>query len=292
MEKIVTPIPHMNKYPEAGSKEMRRKIGEELRSAREYLQLSIEQIAAKTRINPRFINSIEEGDWSFLPSTYITAFIQSLSETVDLQSKIIEQHLKEDSSKNLAYTTSESTIKSVDTDGYTISGLTSWLEQNRSMIFFAVVALIIVILGILYLTVPDRSSKRFLKQSDTSTQKAPDTTSTSEISHAKIDTVKTTAKVPVKQITPTIPASAVNEYSLVIYAEDTCYIKVQQTDSLLYERTLWPGNKTEVNPYDAIKVSLGNAPGAILILEGDTLERFPEGRRVRVCRIDENGYVR
>ncbi|MCF7809711.1 helix-turn-helix domain-containing protein [bacterium] len=285
--------PHMNKYPETGTKEMRHKIGEELRSARKYMQLSIEQVSIKTKINPRFIDSIEEGDWSFLPSTYIMAFIKSLSATVGLQSKIIDQYLEEMNSKNLSNIVSENSVgETVQSNGYAISGFTTWIEKNRSMVFFGAVAVVIVALIILYLTVPDRSSNRFLKQNDSIAEKAPETKSEPVISHLKTDTTKTTPEMVVDKAIPLVPTNDSATYSLFIYAEDTCYVKVEQTDSLLYERTLWPRNKVEVNPSEEIKISLGNAPGALLILEGDTLERFSEGRRVRVCRIDENGFVR
>jgi cytoskeletal protein RodZ len=286
--------PHMNKYPEAGTKEMRRKIGEELRSARKYLQLSIEQVSVKTKINPHFIESIEEGDWSFLPSTYIKAFIKSLSATVGLQSKIIEQHLEEMGSKNISNISTDSSFNETDhSEGYAIGGFTTWIEQNRSIVFFSAVAVVIVVLIILYLTVPDRSSNRFLKQTDSVTEKAPESAPAPIISDVKVDTAKIIIETPIiVKTTPVEPVQTLSSYSLIIYAEDTCYVKVVQTDSLLYERTLWPKNKIEVNPTEEIKISLGNAPGAMLILEGDTLERFPEGHRVRVCKVDANGFIR
>ena len=82
-------------YPEIGSIEVRKKIGEEIRSAREFQQLSVDQVAEMTKINKRYIEAIEKGDWSFLPPTYVRAFITTAAVTAGLEAAEMENRLRD-----------------------------------------------------------------------------------------------------------------------------------------------------------------------------------------------------
>jgi len=59
-------------------------IGERLRTARESLGRSIDDIALATRIDRKFLNDIERGILPAFPVTYVRAFIQDYARTVDL----------------------------------------------------------------------------------------------------------------------------------------------------------------------------------------------------------------
>lgn len=62
-----------------------RGVGPQLRIAREKLGLTIEQVAAETRISQRYIQSIEEGDFNALPgSTYAVGFARNIAKVVQL----------------------------------------------------------------------------------------------------------------------------------------------------------------------------------------------------------------
>src|SRR4030042_2802168 len=77
---------------EVGTPEIRRQIGKELRTAREVQQMSLEQVAAVTKINIRNLRNLESGDWSFLPQAYVKGFLLNYSEIVGLpQDKLKRQ---------------------------------------------------------------------------------------------------------------------------------------------------------------------------------------------------------
>ena len=60
-------------------------VGERLRAAREQKKLSLEDIAAQTRIPQRHLESIETADWDALPApTYTTGFAKSYASAVGL----------------------------------------------------------------------------------------------------------------------------------------------------------------------------------------------------------------
>ena len=72
-------------------------VGERLRAAREEKKLSLEDIAAQTRIPLRHLESIEAADWDHLPApTYTVGFAKSYAGAVDLDRAEIGEQLREE----------------------------------------------------------------------------------------------------------------------------------------------------------------------------------------------------
>ncbi len=60
------------------------KFAEELKEARSKNQLTLQHIASKTRIDLKFLEYMEKGNFSFLPDLYIKAFIKEYARLVGL----------------------------------------------------------------------------------------------------------------------------------------------------------------------------------------------------------------
>jgi cytoskeletal protein RodZ len=56
----------------------------DLKNAREAKGISLQEISATTLINPKFLEAIEEGNFTILPQTYIRAFIREYAQVVGL----------------------------------------------------------------------------------------------------------------------------------------------------------------------------------------------------------------
>ena len=70
-------------------------VGDQLRSAREGKGLSLEDIAAQTRIPRRHLESLETGDWDKLPApTYTIGFAKSYASAVGLDRVDIGEQLR------------------------------------------------------------------------------------------------------------------------------------------------------------------------------------------------------
>src|SRR3954464_4462106 len=70
-------------------------VGERLRVAREEKGLSLEDIAAQTRIPQRHLEAIEASEWDKLPApTYTTGFAKSYASTVGLERAEIGEQLR------------------------------------------------------------------------------------------------------------------------------------------------------------------------------------------------------
>ena len=72
-------------------------VGERLRAAREQKGLSLEDVAAQTRIPQRHLASIERADWESLPTpTYTIGFAKSYAGVVGLDRTDIGDQLRDE----------------------------------------------------------------------------------------------------------------------------------------------------------------------------------------------------
>ncbi|MDO8550923.1 MAG: helix-turn-helix domain-containing protein [Ignavibacteria bacterium] len=60
------------------------KFAEELHEAREKSGISLQQMAMKTRIDIKFLEAIDKGDFVFLPEPYVKAFLKDYAKIVGL----------------------------------------------------------------------------------------------------------------------------------------------------------------------------------------------------------------
>jgi transcriptional regulator with XRE-family HTH domain len=65
------------------------KLSEELKAARIRVGISLQQLANKTRIDIKFLEYIEDGNFSFLPELYVKAFLREYVKFVGLDEKLI-----------------------------------------------------------------------------------------------------------------------------------------------------------------------------------------------------------
>ena len=84
-------------------------VGEQLRKARKKQKLSLDAVAAQTRIPTRHLESIENSDWSALPApTYSVGFAKNYAAVVGLdRERIAEQLRTEMGGMRAAYTQAE-----------------------------------------------------------------------------------------------------------------------------------------------------------------------------------------
>ena len=85
-------VPEVEPEPEAPPT-----VGDRLRAAREKMKLSLEDVAAQTRIPQRHLASIETADWDNLPApTYTIGFAKNYAGVVGLDKAEISDQLREE----------------------------------------------------------------------------------------------------------------------------------------------------------------------------------------------------
>ena len=83
-------------------------VGEQLRAAREEKGLSLEDVAAQTRIPRRHLESLETSDWERLPApTYTNGFAKSYASVVGLDRVAIGEQLRSEMGGHRPTTTAE-----------------------------------------------------------------------------------------------------------------------------------------------------------------------------------------
>jgi len=279
-----------NQLPEIGNTESRRKICQELRSAREFHEMSLDQVRSITKINNVYLENIESGNWAFLPAVYVKLFIKAYASAVAVQSEEFLNRVNE------IFSAVTPAVKSAETESLFASHnegirnvrmnpFMSWADRNRSMMIYGGIIVIAVVLIIIYLArTPDSTKFGQTHEFDSAEQSA-------ELLTPDTSLVAATPRPSEPLNEAVINEPAARTFSMGIVILDTSYVKIQHADTLLYERTLWPGNRLNWTFPAPVRITLGNAPNTRIIVMGDTLPVFAGSRRVRVLNINAEGII-
>jgi len=240
-------------------------VGERLRAAREKKKLSLEDIAAQTRIPQRHLQSIEDAEWDKLPApTYTIGFAKSYASAVDLDRNEIGEQLREEMGGQRFASSQAEVIEAADP----ARTMPKWLVLGT------VAAVIVLIVLMSWL------NKRSLEQPESATPVAA-----------------APANKPA-QARPTAPppAAASAQGPVVLTAVAPAWIQVTDQGKTLFMGELQPGQSYTVPPTatapllkagkpEALKVNVGGAvappvgpPGKVaskVSLKGPDLMRGP-----------------
>jgi|tagenome__1003787_1003787.scaffolds.fasta_scaffold20983551_2 cytoskeleton protein RodZ len=218
-------------------------VGERLRAAREEKGLSLDDIAAQTRIPVRHLESIEKADWDALPApTYTTGFAKSYASSVGLdRTEIGDQLRAEMGGQRFASNTTE-VFEAADP----ARTMPKWL------VIGAVVAVIVLVILMSWL------NSRSLEQPEEATTNAP-------APAAAAPAQAPTAAAPA-------PAPAAAQGPVVLTATDAVWFEVREKGGAsLYSGTLQPGQTWTVPVTATAPVLKTGKPEALRISVGSTI---------------------
>ncbi len=274
------------------------KFAEELRQAREENEITLQQMAAKTRIDIKFLEAIDNGNFSFLPNIYVRAFIKQFAKTVGLdeeetikkyeaakQGKLPEkvEAAKEEKKEPVGKDIPEPEKKQTK-PVQTFTDVTETKTEDDSgkkkmaMTGGAVVG-VIVIAVLIYLVFFQDSSQIIVEEKpyeevlEESTQRYVEEENEDEITNV--------------ENTDSLVLQIINRDS-----RDSAWVLVI-TDNLIKEDYLiYPGSGKTFKAGNNFKFILGNSGVIRLELNGENLEF--EGRRksVRYFKLDNSGLER
>jgi len=221
-------------------------VGERLRVAREEKGLSLEDVAAQTRIPRRHLESLENSDWERLPApTYTTGFAKSYASAVGLErGEIYEQLRIEMGGVRPAAATSE-----VFEPADPARTMPKWL------VFGAIAAVLVLVLVMSWL------NERSFQEPD-----------------AAASDNSATAAAPSPAVPAPAPAAAAPtaQGPVVITANEEVWIQVKDGQTTLKEGLLEPGQSFEVPATATAPVLMTGKPGALRISVG-TADAPPVG---------------
>jgi transcriptional regulator with XRE-family HTH domain len=78
------------------------KFGEELKETRVEKNISLADISTETRINIKYLEAIERGEFHILPQTYVRAFLREYAQVLNLDPEEIMQRYNDARQENIA----------------------------------------------------------------------------------------------------------------------------------------------------------------------------------------------
>jgi transcriptional regulator with XRE-family HTH domain len=279
---------------------MLERFAEQLRKARLKKGVSLQQIAARTRIDIKFLEAVDNGNFSFLPDLYVKAFLKQYAKVVDLdEQETIKKYedalagkvIEDDEPKSLLEQKIEidKTQQEIEKEkpapiydgGAPPPKVPDKPDEMKKKLRVLVYAAGIVLAGILiFFTFLNRSSSIVVE----------------ELPYEKV-LEETKDRYQVKEETV--------EPSPIIFSADSLTLQIVNADSLdsawvmvIYDDLkkedflLYPKNTKTVHATDNFKFTLGNS-GVILLRLDDQLLNF-DGKRgsVRHYEITRNGIQR
>ncbi|MGE5063705.1 MAG: helix-turn-helix domain-containing protein [Myxococcales bacterium] len=218
-------------------------VGERLKAAREEKGLTLDDVAAQTRIPQRHLESIETADWDALPApTYTVGFAKSYASSVGLDRTEIGEQLREEMGGQ-RFTASQTEVFEPADPARTMP---KWLVLG------AVVAVILLIVVMSWL------NKRSLETPETQAN-APAAVA------AAPETPAPAPQQPAQQVTPA-PAQG----PVVLTAIEPAWVQVSDQGKTLFEGMMQPGQgytvpatatapELKAGKPEALKVTVGSA---------------------------------
>ena len=217
-------------------------VGEQLRQAREAKKLSLEDVAAQTRIPQRHLASIETGDWEHLPApTYTIGFAKNYAGVVGLDRTEIGSQLREEMGGQRFASTSSDVFEAADPAR----------TMPKSLVIGAILAVIVLIALMSWL------NRRSLEQTEPSAAAASNTPAPAPQAAAPA---------------PAAPAPAPAQGPVVLTATAPVWLQVSEKGrATLFSGMLQPGQTYAVPATATAPVLKTGKPEALKINVGNTV---------------------
>ena len=276
------------------------KLSEELKAARIRSGLSLQQLAAKTRIDLKFLEFIEDGNFSFLPELYVKAFLKEYVRFVGLDEKVIfkkyeaykvgkeyvepapeslfdkikelkenrfEKEKETQYSKPISYQPSHAPQPA---NAFNLSFLT----DKRNVLFVSAVVGILAVFLLVYILFIHKSTEIVVeKPYDELVNESKDRYIENEPVKAPVDSGNSVKPDSLK---------------LLVTATDSCWVKALIDDSKKEEFKLYPHNNKLLSAASNFKITFGNSYRVQLQLNNKPL-KFEAKTKVSVVSIDRKG---
>jgi cytoskeletal protein RodZ len=264
-------------------------FSEELKNRREEVGLTIQQIASKTRIDKKYIEFMEQGNFSFLPELYVKSFIREYASIVDLdpdetikkyqlakEGRLISEAEKKDSSeiteeKKHIPEHPKTEAKSFVDENVANQPQNQSNKKNGNLIIIssAVLGLIIIIIVYFFIT-----SKNDIVIEETPFE---------EIVNQETDRFEEST-----ESAEDISSISTDSLSLEISSKDSTWVYLILDNSTVNEFILYPNNKTVVKAKSTFEGTIGNSGSTVLKLNDRNLDFLGRKNLPRHFRLNKS----
>ena len=277
------------------------KFAEELKSEREKSGLSLQQVATKTRIDLKFLEAIEQGNFSFLPDLYVKAFIKDYAKAINLDEGLILKKYdaaKQGSEYDPNKPETENEEKQADEKNDSTEKpkqaqpLKTYFENplekkesgnkpnnKQNILLLAGGAVVIVVFVIFYVFVFSNNDKIVVEETPIE-EVVKQTSQRYEEEPAQKDLTDSTNTV----------ATGDSLY-LTFYAKETSWVNVILDNNKVQEFTLYPNSKFTISAQSNFQGTIGNSGGVSMQVNNKPVEFLGRSGLVKHFKLDKNGLV-
>ncbi len=245
-------------------------IGKYLKRVRETCGYSLEDVAGITRINLRYLEAIEEDDFAKIPGeTFSHGFIRSYARCIGISDEEISRKISE---------TLKTESQAVDTKNqHDMAERSVVRKRGKARIILPAAAGVILAALLIVLFTSGRESGTIRNSKELKEVPA-------ESIEVQPQVVAENNQVVQKKVEPVV---------LKVYARELTWISARIDDKETKDVILKPGEGVKWNGENKIVITVGNAGGIDLDVNGKTLD--PIGRRGEVIRdavITSSGLIK
>lgn len=276
------------------------RFAEQLRKARQKKGVSLQQIAAKTRIDIKFLEAIDNGNFGFLPDLYVKAFIRQYAKAVDLDENetikkyedvLAGKYIEDDEPKSLLEQKIEIRTKEPElpsekqTPVFDSSPAVEKpdvkpddLNKRLRLLVYAAGAIFVGV--IIYFALSNRSSTIIVEEVPYE-KILEETKNRYEVKEEEKDSLSVQVSVD------SISLQFINTDSV-----DSAWVMVIHDDSFKEDFLLYPGSSKSVRARENLKFTLGNS--GVILMKLDNKQLDFEGRKgsVRHYEVTRKGIQR
>ena len=288
------------------------KFAEELKAAREKNEITLQQIAQKSRIDLKFIEAIDRGDFSFLPELYVKAFVKQYARIVGLDEQVtIKKYEAAKKGKSIDDVAEEEKIEKPEKPAETEKtkqpveekkpeppkvspqvksfqenqngkpeaepqGFSEKIKNDRMLLGGIIGGVIVVAFALVYFFFIRTSS-------DIIVAEKPYEEVRKENQQRYIPETKTEST---PEATAVAPADSL---TLELISSDTSWIKIKIDDKSVEEFRLFPNTEKTIKAAFNFSMIIGNAGGTKIKLNDKELNFTGKKNEVRYVSIDKNG---
>ncbi len=281
-------------------------IGRQLAQRRREKGLNPEQLADVTKISLRFIEKMENGDFSFLPTVYVKAFLKVYATQVGLDPEVtihqFESAMRAEAQEDKQQAQGNAPKRSKsdrETPGVEEEKIKYSKQKARQQLLQQKLADLQVLLRFyrpfVFGAVIIAALLAFLVISALRTGRNEQSES---ITEETIFSDTLTVANPVPQDTlldaqlPPPPTKSSSDLKLTVYAKETTWVRIVFNDSLADEAVFAAGDVRSWQSKDNFYLKIGNAGGITLSLNGKVIGAAGAEGQVANLLIDRNGITR
>ena len=234
-------------------------IGKYLKRVRETCGYSLEDVAGITRINLRYLEAIEEDDFAKIPGeTFSHGFIRSFARCIGISDEDISRKIRE------TLKTEPQAVNTQDQNDMAERSVVRKPGKARIILPAAAAVILAALLIVLFTSGRESGTIRNSKE----LKEVP-----AESIEVQPQVVAENNQVVQKKVEPVV---------LKVYARELTWISARIDDKETKEALLKPGDGVMWNGDEKVVITVGNAGGIDLDVNGKRLD--PIGRRGEVIR--------